>query len=460
MQRQIISTVALFAPILVACSSSPDNSSKSTNLGGDGGAESGAGGVANVGGASIGTSTTTNGGRASGGASHTTPASTGGAALGGASGSFGSSGGSIARAGGNSAGNAPGGAPTMGVGGVAGNSAAGNFGSGNASGDMTNGGSNGGSNGSAGNIAGIAGHLGIAGQLGLAGNKGIAGNGGNAGNAGTANNVAGAANGSVTAECFLARLGKVNVVVLKDAAPSGADVEGRMWVGGNAKFSDYAVNVRSLSSDTCSDHGLVVGGNLSGSVSVGIGATVYGGTSTANVSRNGNCSIYHLAPLEFLDLDKQLKDYSAALAAIAPNGSVDSSGGTVTMKGISSTLNVFSLTIDQLSAGQLKVNVPLNSTVLVNVNEPSMSWPGIGFTMPDGGTTCRGGTSQFCTRILYNFSQATTLSLSGIGVQGSILAPYAALSGSGGNVDGQVFVASLTGSIEYHPYMFQGCLLP
>lgn len=75
----------------------------------------------------------------------------------------------------------------------------------------------------------------------------------------------------------------------------------------------------------------------------------------------------------------------------------------------------------------------------------------------DGTKACRGGGTG-CTKIFYNLYEATSLELSGIGVQGSILAPKATLTGAGGNVDGQVFVGTLLGQIEYHPYLFDGCL--
>jgi choice-of-anchor A domain-containing protein len=55
--------------------------------------------------------------------------------------------------------------------------------------------------------------------------------------------------------------------------------------------------------------------------------------------------------------------------------------------------------------------------------------------------------------------EATTLQLSGMGVQGSILAPYATIDGGGSYVDGQVMVESLKGGNEYHPYFFTGCLI-
>ena len=85
-------------------------------------------------------------------------------------------------------------------------------------------------------------------------------------------------------------------------------------------------------------------------------------------------------------------------------------------------------------------------------------WQGRGFKLPDGGACCRGGSSEWCSRILYNLHEAQTLALGGIGVQGSVLAPYATLDGSGGNIDGQLVVRNLIGGIEYHPYLFNGCL--
>ena len=97
--------------------------------------------------------------------------------------------------------------------------------------------------------------------------------------------------------------------------------------------------------------------------------------------------------------------------------------------------------------------------MIINVSGTELTWHGQGFRLPDGGAACRGGTSVLCSQIVWNMPEMTSIELSGIGVQGSIYAPYATLTGTGGNVDGQVVVREFFTGIEFHPYFFTGCLI-
>jgi choice-of-anchor A domain-containing protein len=60
--------------------------------------------------------------------------------------------------------------------------------------------------------------------------------------------------------------------------------------------------------------------------------------------------------------------------------------------------------------------------------------------------------------VLYNFYQATNLTLSNIGVEGSILAPRAMISFPTGSLWGQLIGNSFTGAGELDQAMFTGCV--
>jgi hypothetical protein len=62
------------------------------------------------------------------------------------------------------------------------------------------------------------------------------------------------------------------------------------------------------------------------------------------------------------------------------------------------------------------------------------------------------------TRILYNFYEATSLTIAGIGVQGSILAPWADTFFDDGHIDGNLIAKSLRGAGEGHNRLFDGNL--
>lgn len=433
--------LGLCAMLLLGCGESSPSTGNADRLAGGGTSGAATGGakssgtagsmVVASGGASAGATTVS----AFGGSS----AGEGGVASGGTRASGGSGVGGTATAGAATGGNATGGTS------IAGGATGGGANGGAATGGAATGGT------STGAIAGSAGS-----------NDAVAGNGnvgGSAGAAGTPANQAGSAGAGPFGECLPSSIAKPNVVVLKDAAPTGADVEGRLWVGGNLVLSGgYSVNAANATTTSCSEYGLVVGGNITGDPIVPAGRAAYGGT--CNGSWSGTCGIYHTTPVDFAALDQQMKNYSAALKTLVPEGTTSVAGSYLTLTGSSASLNVFSLSASDLAAYGLKIAVPTGSSVLVNVSGATVNWTGKSFAFPDGNGTCKSGTSTWCHRILYNFYDATTLLASGIGIQGSVLAPYATLDGSGGIVDGQVIVNNLKGGLEYHSYMFTGCLQP
>lgn len=262
-------------------------------------------------------------------------------------------------------------------------------------------------------------------------------------------------------ECIPTEISNINVIVFEDASPSGADSEGRMYVGNDLIAEGYGIASKDNVGCNSDDYSLVVGGDviLRGG-SIGNGRIAYGGDATLE-NFTAPCGSWKFpdsidAPVDFEELKNTLKGYSIAFTQYPINGTVTSS---LILTGTDTILNVFSITGEQLeSANQITIIAPGESSVIVNVSGLEINWGGAGFILPDGGASCRGDTSTWCHRILWNLYEATILNISGIGIQGSVLAPYATLDGGGGNVDGQVIVEFLYGSIEYHPYFFSGCL--
>ena len=86
--------------------------------------------------------------------------------------------------------------------------------------------------------------------------------------------------------------------------------------------------------------------------------------------------------------------------------------------------------------------------MLVNVD-------GTSDTLHNAGISVNGTTRQ---KVLFNFPTATSLSISGIAVQGSVLAPRAAVNFSNGTVNGTLIGATFSGSGQLNNYPFTGCL--
>ena len=99
------------------------------------------------------------------------------------------------------------------------------------------------------------------------------------------------------------------------------------------------------------------------------------------------------------------------------------------------------------------MNFPAGSSVAVNVSGTAINWA--------GAPVCLNGQcadSAQANHVIWNLYQATNFTASGIAIEGSVLAPLATLDGSGGHITGQVIVKVLKGGLEYHPYMFNGCI--
>jgi choice-of-anchor A domain-containing protein len=174
-----------------------------------------------------------------------------------------------------------------------------------------------------------------------------------------------------------------------------------------------------------------------------------------------NCGVSQAqpGPVDFDALEQKMVGISLALAEYPTNGTVDEGmGGKLTFQGTDKTMNVFSVTAEQIElCTEIVIDVPLSSTVVINVSGEDVIFSGKGFRLPDG-ASCRGGDTDFCGHIVWNMPEAETLSVSGVGIQGSVYAPFAVFSGNGGNIDGQLVCKELLGGIEYHPYFFNGCI--
>lgn len=253
----------------------------------------------------------------------------------------------------------------------------------------------------------------------------------------------------------------VNLLVFEDASASGCDTEGRMWVGGNATLSGYGVGQRLLECDAETPV-LVVGGDLS--VQGGIKGRIWvGGELLSGTSQCGGVWSNLPAPVDFAYLETTLTAYSERISEYPANGTT-SVGSPTIFSATNTDLNVFSISgDDMLSSNGFVFDVPLSSTVIVNVTGTSGGFVNGSTTLPDGVVCGSGSVSldDFCNKLVWNFPEATSITVSGTAVQGSVLAPLASFGSNGsGQVNGTVIVQGfeLDSCIEMHPHYFNGCL--
>jgi choice-of-anchor A domain-containing protein len=260
---------------------------------------------------------------------------------------------------------------------------------------------------------------------------------------------------SIDLGCVETTLTNINVYVTIDAAPSGADTEGNMYVGGNLSATgSYTVGMKNAAG--CDRYALVVGGNLSipGGGTVHGGKATYAGTSASASAVSFTCGLSRGLPpgVDFAELKSTVENLSTGLSKLAPNCTVKTAAGNkIVLTGTDPKLNVCN--IDSTQLGNIDVNFPKGSSVVVNVSGKMANWT--------GAAVCLNGQcddSDQATYVLWNFYEATDFAASGIAIEGSVLAPFATMDGGGGHIAGQVIVRYLKGGLEYHPYYFKGCI--
>lgn len=236
-----------------------------------------------------------------------------------------------------------------------------------------------------------------------------------------------------------------NLFVLEDITQPSADTEGKVAVGGNATFSNYSLGDKLPEN---SGDVLIVGKHLNfTSGHIYNGNVVYGQTTNLPIDAvTVDGTIETGTPIDFTAAKIELQSLSATLSNYAANGTTTMQWGGLTLTGNDPYLNVFAVNgSDLTSAHTVAITVPNGAVVLVNINGTSVSWTG-GLTVT--------GTS--ITNVLYNFYEATSLTIQGIDVTGTVLAPYAHLNFPAGVINGQVICKSMEGAGQFNLDLFEG----
>lgn len=245
-----------------------------------------------------------------------------------------------------------------------------------------------------------------------------------------------------------------NVFTIGSFSESNTDVEGALAAGGSITFSSSSIGANLTSSQLTSLNGdaVVAGGNVSlTNGQVDGGSVVYEGTlnTSGETLSHGSSKVTSTnSPINFSSAATSLESLSTSLDALTTTGTVKTSYGAITLTGTGS-LEVFNLSgLTLSSANGLTINAAAGATVVVNISGTSDSFEGFQMTI--------NGTSQ--QDVLYNFYQAQSLTVGGITVDGSILAPQATLTFNSGAINGNVVANYVTGSGQFNDLLFQGNL--
>lgn len=218
-------------------------------------------------------------------------------------------------------------------------------------------------------------------------------------------------------------------------------VAGALAAGGNVTINGFTVN------SDAKPFGLVTKGNLSLTSGTVTNAATYGGTlTTSSATVTGGSTRQTL--IDFAALAPRIVDASAAVAQLAPNGALTFGTDKIArFVGVKTDVNVFAIDAAQLSQAKgVTITAPATSAVLINVPGTSLSVSNVTVTL----------TNVTASKIMWNAPDVTTASLSTVTFLGSLLAPKAAVTLTGGGFTGQLVAASLGGTGAFKTYAFAG----
>ena len=248
--------------------------------------------------------------------------------------------------------------------------------------------------------------------------------------------------------------GNFNAIIFGNLHATGGDSEGRLVVAGDFTApGSYSVGSGGGRDATPNTDNFIVNGIFTNANNWGMtGNFVYNEASvntqfpTHPAGTGVNKGPGNTDLLAYANLKTYYKDLSVTLSNLTPNGIVTYSPYnfvTIDLTGTSTSLNVFSVTLPLDKPFGININVPANSSVLINVTNKNV--------FVDGGAI-NGGQAE---KTLFNFPSATDISLKSFALQGQLLAPLATLSGDGGNINGQAVIGgnvTQKNGFEFHNY--------
>eukprot|EP01102_Stenamoeba_stenopodia_P021310 TRINITY_DN855_c0_g1_i3.p1 TRINITY_DN855_c0_g1~~TRINITY_DN855_c0_g1_i3.p1 ORF type:complete len:566 (+),score=160.26 TRINITY_DN855_c0_g1_i3:38-1699(+) len=224
------------------------------------------------------------------------------------------------------------------------------------------------------------------------------------------------------------------------------DNQGRLAAGGDVTLFNYEVGTLLNASD-CQRIDLLVGGDLSfrdGSVPNGE-VLVVGQSQIENVNLETGCNLASgNSPIDFEAAFEELYGVSTNLSQLAPNGESNFYESSLALIGTDANKNIFSVPGSQLEGlTQIYISVPGGSFAIINVDGDTNTFADLQIYLAN--------TTSY-RYILWNFFETKILTLSGLSVSGSLLAPAAAIFFNDGNIDGSIAGYSFNGTGEIHDY--------
>lgn len=250
-----------------------------------------------------------------------------------------------------------------------------------------------------------------------------------------------------------------NAFVFEDWSATSSDVEGRVAVGGNLSINHYSLGDKLdpatagvsvvVGGDFTFPSGRIYHGNtVVGGSAAGVGASVrYGLVPGQTITDHASL------PFDFDEARQQAILRSQAIADLPANGTWTSQWGGLYLTGApDAALQMFDLPAQLVwNAHTFDVKqIPIGATVVFNIRGASAGLTNMSLQ----------SLASIRRRVLFNFPDATSLTLAGMSVEGSILAPLAHIQNPQGVIKGNLVARSWNGIMQLNHEPFEGCGLP
>ena len=241
-----------------------------------------------------------------------------------------------------------------------------------------------------------------------------------------------------------------NVFVFQDYSAPSSDAQGRIAAGRDVSIANYSVG-DSLSFDP-TRFDIIAGRNVVfSSGNVPNGGIAYG-NSFAGAGTSLSAPV-QASPLSFSAAKIQLEGISDSLASLPTNQTAN-----ITYTGSRSFMhleankvqNIYSISAEDLAnVHTFTIIGSSNASVIINVTGTSVS-------ISDFSMEYSGGISR--DHILFNLKDAASLSMGGISIEGTVIAPHADVSFPSGMLNGHLVANSFIGAGQFNYAPFTGCL--
>jgi choice-of-anchor A domain-containing protein len=240
-----------------------------------------------------------------------------------------------------------------------------------------------------------------------------------------------------------AHVGTYNLILQNDLSTS-SEIEGRALIRGNVTSSNTIVFGAALPSSPTVD-AVSVAGNITPGLTIQNGHNaVYGGTNSGfNLNGGGSAAMVNQATLlsEFDAIYNQVIADSATFAGLAATGSFNGSDNNNKLFTANETagLNIINVNASYLTnGGEFDFSSAPNVPVVINV----IGGGDLVITAKAGNKGAGLQGDALASMVLWNFNTASSIAFNSDGWVGSILAPYANITGTTGHLEGSLAAKS------------------